>query len=75
MRKPMEEIYGKEYFKEKWMEWHDIMVKIFQERNGEVLDGDVSQISCPTLIIHGAKDPMVGEEHAQYLHKKIKNSE
>lgn len=31
-------------------------------------------IGCPTLIIHGEKDPMVPSIHPQYLLKHIKGS-
>ncbi|RXN36389.1 valacyclovir hydrolase [Labeo rohita] len=31
-------------------------------------------ISCPTLIIHGAKDPMVPSFHPEYLLQNIKGS-
>ena len=34
----------------------------------------LTDIACPTLIIHGDKDPMVGDEHPQFLLKNIKNS-
>ena len=34
----------------------------------------LAQIKCPTLIIHGDKDPMVGDEHPHYLLQNIANS-
>ncbi|KAL7636129.1 UNVERIFIED_CONTAM: hypothetical protein RMT77_013948 [Armadillidium vulgare] len=75
MRKPMEDLYGMEYFKSKWEEWIDAMALLSFRNGGYVLKGDLSTISCPTLIIHGKKDPMVGEYHAQYLHKNIRGSQ
>ena len=34
----------------------------------------LADIKCPTLIIHGDKDPMVGDEHPQYLLDNIATS-
>ena len=31
----------------------------------------VHEISCPTLVIHGAKDAMVAPEHVDFLHETI----
>jgi len=45
----------------------DGMVRLFKERAGDVCLGEVHQVRCPTLVVHGAKDAMVGPEHARYL--------
>jgi len=32
------------------------------------------QVKVPTVIFHGSEDPILGPDHAQALHKSIKNS-
>ncbi|KAK7079495.1 hypothetical protein SK128_026119 [Halocaridina rubra] len=74
MRAPLEAAYGREYFKTAWEGWVDTFLAIYNEKGGDICKGDLHKITCPTLIIHGAKDPMVGIEHAQYLKENIKDS-
>ena len=47
--------------------------KIFNE-GGNICMGEISQIKCHTLIIHGAKDELVPILHAHYLHKHVMGS-
>ena len=42
---------------------------------GNICDDKLSQIICPTLIIHGMKDYMVEEGHAHNLNEKIAKSQ
>uniref|UniRef100_UPI00398E96D1 valacyclovir hydrolase isoform X3 n=1 Tax=Pristiophorus japonicus TaxID=55135 RepID=UPI00398E96D1 len=42
--------------------------------NGNICQDLVPLIKCPTLIIHGEKDPMVPRYHPDYLHKHIRGS-
>ncbi|KAL7298644.1 hypothetical protein TKK_0008410 [Trichogramma kaykai] len=74
MRAPLIEIYGEEYFRRTWSDWVDGMRGIFQSRNGDICKGEVKKINCPTLIIHGEKDPMVLREHPEFLKSHIPNS-
>ena len=74
MREPMEKMYGKEYFKSTWENWIDAMTGFYTENNGDICKSLLPVISCPTLIIHGAKDAMVPEEHAYYLQENIKGA-
>lgn len=75
MRQPMEAMYGKEGFAELWSQWIDALIAIYKERNGDICKEHVKKIVSPTLIVHGAKDPMIAEEHVPYLQKNIKNNE
>lgn len=74
MREPMEKMYG-EGFKQLWNDWIDTLLKIYKERNGDICKDHLAKIICPTLIVHGAKDPMIAHEHVPYLKEHIKNSE
>ncbi|XP_032654285.1 serine hydrolase BPHL isoform X2 [Chelonoidis abingdonii] len=42
--------------------------------NGNICQHLLPHIKCPTFIIHGGKDPLVPQFHAEYLHKHIKES-
>lgn len=75
MREPMEKVYGAEYFAQLWSEWIDGVLRIFNERNGNICKDDLSSIKAKTLILHGAKDPMIASEHIPFLRKSIKHSQ
>merc|ERR1719273_1996643 len=75
MREPMEAIYGQEYFAQLWGEWVDGMLAIADSNpQKNICRHLLADIKCPTLIIHGAKDPMVAKEHPDMLHKNILGS-
>lgn len=75
MRQPMEEMYGKEGFPKLWSEWIDALKAIYTERGGNICKDKLANIKCPTLIVHGAKDPMIVPEHVPFLQNNIKNTE
>lgn len=72
MRQPFIELYGEEYFSQTWSAWVDSFQKILQENKGDICREALPKINAPTLILHGAKDPLVPIEHPVYLHKNIK---
>lgn len=74
MRRPMEEVYGSELFIKTWEGWVDGIGQFAQRPEGSICMELLPQISCPSLIIHGEKDPMVPSFHPQYLLKHIKGS-
>ena len=41
---------------------------------GNICDDKLGDIKCPTLIVHGQKDALVPQFHADHLHKNIKGS-
>lgn len=76
MRAPMEAIYGVDYFPQLWTEWVDAMVRIANATpDRDICRDELSQIQCPTLLIHGAKDAMVSSEHPEMLRSRIKDSQ
>lgn len=74
MRQPMEEIYGARAFAKTWEAWVDRIAQFVHRPGGSICMDLVPLISCPTLIVHGEKDPMVPSFHPQYLLKHIKGS-
>ncbi|XP_076583169.1 valacyclovir hydrolase isoform X2 [Chaetodon auriga] len=74
MRKPMEELYGAQVFPKIWEAWVDGVAQFAKRPEGSICVEFLPLISSPTLIIHGERDPMVPNFHAQYLLKYIKGS-
>ncbi|CAL8309223.1 unnamed protein product [Lota lota] len=74
MRKPMEDMYGAEVFPKIWKAWVDGISQFAHRPEGSICKELLPQICCPTLIIHGEKDPMLPSFHPQYLLKHIKGS-
>lgn len=72
MRQPFVELYGDDYFSRTWNAWVDSFRTILDENKGDICREALSKIIAPTLILHGAQDPLVPIEHPVYLHKNIK---
>lgn len=75
MRAPMEQMYGVEYFPLLWSEWIDGMKQIYEKNNGDICKNALADIKAKTLIVHGAKDPMILPEHVPFLMENIKTTE
>ena len=66
MRASFEAVYGEE-FPGLWADWVDSFITYLDERNGDVCLTELKQVTVPTLIIHGDKDPMVGIDLAKEI--------
>lgn len=75
MREPMEKMYGIEYFPQLWSEWIDGMKQLYEKNNGDICKNDLNKIIAKTLIVHGAKDPMILPQHVPFLRENIKSTE
>ncbi|KAJ8395430.1 hypothetical protein AAFF_G00031640 [Aldrovandia affinis] len=74
MRKPMEDVYGAQDFSTIWGGWVDGISQFTQRPDGSICRELLPLISCPTLIVHGEKDPMVPAFHPQYLLENIRGA-
>lgn len=74
MRRPMEETYGVDYFPVIWNEWCQAYKAVFDKNQGEICRKRLSQIQCPTLIVHGDKDAMLDAIHPDILKQEIPNA-
>lgn len=72
MRAPLINLYGETYFKNTWESWIDSFQNIL-DNGGDLCKTLLPNIQCPTFVLHGAKDPMVPEEHPKYLKENIKD--
>lgn len=62
--------HGEEYWRELLRVFAESSERIFF-RGGDLYDGRLSEISCPTLILHGSRDPFITDAHAQALAGQI----
>jgi valacyclovir hydrolase len=75
MREPLEKLYGADYFAKTWSEWVDVFHKIYAERKGNLCRDKLERILAKTLVVHGAKDPMIAAEHVPALLNGIKGAD
>ncbi|XP_068084195.1 valacyclovir hydrolase [Anabrus simplex] len=75
MKAAMIAVYGEEYFTSTWEKWCDAVCGIYKEQqSGDICKWLLPFIQCPTLILHGKKDPLVAPQHHLYLHNNIKGA-
>jgi valacyclovir hydrolase len=72
MVQAMKEIYG-EQLQDLWSAWCDAMQAIYKA-GGDICRQRLGEIHCPTFILHGSKDPLVPNFHADILHSGILGS-
>eukprot|EP00440_Ansanella_granifera_P023348 gb/GFBE01025353.1/.p1 GENE.gb/GFBE01025353.1/~~gb/GFBE01025353.1/.p1 ORF type:complete len:288 (+),score=57.87 gb/GFBE01025353.1/:1-864(+) len=57
-----------------WSSFCDAM-KMIYESGGDFCQKEAKQVKCPTLILHGAKDPLVPTHHPEWFHQAIEGSQ
>lgn len=73
MREPLLKIYGNS-LQELWSKWMDTITKFCEEHDGDICKSELSKIASPTLIVHGAKDPLVPLFHPEFLRDHVAGS-
>ncbi|XP_073939079.1 valacyclovir hydrolase isoform X1 [Castor canadensis] len=73
-RKPLETLYGYDYFAKTCEKWVDGIKQFKHLPDGNICRHLLPLIQCPTLIVHGEKDPLVPRFHADFIHKHVKDS-
>ena len=54
--------------------WIDGISQYYTDRGGDICVGAVKSLNCPTLVVHGQKDPLVPSFHPEFLHDNIRGS-
>ena len=67
-------VYGDELAASYWRDWIQLHLKIYKN-GGDICKDHLVHIKCPTLVIHGKKDPIVPLYHLDYIVKNISNCE
>ena len=69
---PMLAMYGDD-FQALWTRWCDAQQRLLKA-GGDLCRERLGEITCPTFLLHGGKDPLVPLFHAQFLHQGIAGS-
>ena len=65
-------IYGAEGLQQMWGAACDGWARLYAESDGgDVCQAEAKAIACPTLVLHGHKDPICLEEHAVWFADNI----
>uniref|UniRef100_A0A8C5NYG5 Biphenyl hydrolase like n=1 Tax=Jaculus jaculus TaxID=51337 RepID=A0A8C5NYG5_JACJA len=73
-RKPLETLYGYDYLAKTCEKWVDGITQFKHLPDGNICRHLLPLVQCPTLIVHGEKDPLVPRFHADFIHKNVKGS-
>nr|XP_025746827.1 valacyclovir hydrolase isoform X1 [Callorhinus ursinus] len=75
IRKPLETLYGYDYFAKTCEKWVDGIKQFKHLPDGNICGHLLPLVQCPTLIVHGEKDPLVPRSHADFIHKHVRGSQ
>lgn len=76
LRAPVEEVYGFEELSRLWVEVLESRKCFLSARpDGDLCMSELSMVKCPTLILHGDKDFLCSQSHAEYLRDHIAESQ
>mmetsp|Transcript_15514 Transcript_15514/g.40173 ORF Transcript_15514/g.40173 Transcript_15514/m.40173 type:complete len:174 (-) Transcript_15514:308-829(-) len=64
-------VYGEEGLQRLWTCAVDAWGDIYENHDGKVCAEEAKTITCPTLVMHGAKDPICLSEHPEWFHANI----
>ena len=67
-------MYGKENLQDLWSSWMDAFFSFKENPEDGICIKSLPKIKASTLIVHGAKDPMVPGFHPEFIHKNMKDS-
>jgi valacyclovir hydrolase len=70
---PMRRVYGED-LQTMWDGYIGGLERIYAQ-GGDIYQSQLGSVRCPALILHGAKDPLVGAEHPEVLRKGIGKAE
>jgi valacyclovir hydrolase len=56
-----------------WSSFCDAM-KMIYDAGGDFCQAQAKELRCPTLVLHGEKDPIVPPHHPQWFHENIPGS-
>jgi len=74
MLAPVLSLYGREYLLKMMQDWHQAVSEMHIAGTDQLYKDCLALIKCPSLVIHGEDDPVLGVHHAEYLSDHIPNS-
>jgi len=63
--------YGAEGLQRLWGAAVDAWAAIYEQQKGDVCMAQAKSIQCPTMVLHGAKDPICLGEHPEWFRDNI----
>ena len=73
-RDPLLKVYSEFELQELCSKWHDYIRAFQVKMHGDICTKELSKIVCRTLIVHGAKDPLIHFHHPEYLRNHVRDS-
>lgn len=73
MKEPLIKLYTEKGLQNMWNDWCNTMDQIYAS-GGDICKTTLKNIKCPTLVLHGDKDPLVPLHHPLFLQESIKGS-
>ena len=70
LREPWETEYGKEGAQKLWGSWVEMTEEIYHN-GGNICKDHLGSVKCPTLLLHGMKDPWIPNYHPVDIEKGI----
>lgn len=75
MREPLAREYGREGLQALWSNWMECILEFKEDHGGDICTKELRKIVCPTLLLHGTKDPLVPGIHPEYLREHVRGSQ
>lgn len=70
------DVYGEQHFSDLWRKYVDFTVKTLESPVNFDIRDKLSQIKCPTLVLHGSEDPIISfQDHVKPIEMQIYDSE
>ena len=55
-----------------WSGWIRGATRLVDERDGDICRDDVAMIECPTLVMHGCRDPLNAVHHVEFIKANVR---
>ena len=71
MKETLYPVYGADGLQKMWGAAVDAWTAILEQDGGDICMAQAKSITCPTMILHGAKDPICLSEHPEWFKANI----
>ena len=55
-----------------WSAWVRGLTRLADERGEDIYQDNLAKVECPTLLMHGSRDPMITVHHAEFIKKHLR---
>ena len=50
-----------------WSAWVRGVTRLADERGKDIYQGNLARVECPTLLLHGSRDPLISVHHVEII--------